>query len=162
MVGLVTRPRGTGPERVEVPSTLVWIDAEEAFIVRWEGAARIERVASDVPGRHRSTGHIRHDPQVRHGGGGVPEDRIARERLGRLRIFVRTVADRIPPADDVRIVGPGTVRLRLGRVLRIEDRRLGRHRVVDTRASGPLTERQLVAHVRELAGEPPPRVVPAR
>jgi len=156
------RPRGTGPERVDAPATLVWIDSEEALIVRWEGAARIERIASEVPGRHRSTGHIRHDPRVRHGGGGVPDDRIERERLGRLCAFVRDVANQVPPGDEVRIVGPGDVRLRLGRLLREEDRRLGRHRRVDTRATGPLTERQLVAHVRELAGDPPPRVVPAR
>ena len=153
--------RGTGPDRGEVPATLVWIDAEEALLVRWEGAARIERVVSDVPGKHRSTGHIRHDPS-RHGGGGEPDDRIARERLGRLRDFVRAVVSRVPPGDDVRIVGPGNVRLRLGRLLRDEDRRFGRQRTVDTRAAGPLTERQLVAHVREIAGDPPPRIVTGR
>ena len=158
----MTAHRGTGPERGEVPATLVWVDSEEALIVRWEGAAQIERLASDVPGRHRSTGHRRYDPNVRHGGGGTPDDRIERERLGRLRAFVRDVAAHVPAGDDVRIVGPGDVRLRLGRILRDEDRRLGRSRVVDTRAAGPLTERQLVAHVREIAGDPPPRLVRAR
>lgn len=153
--------RGTGPERGEIPATLVWIDSDEALIVRWEGAARIERMVSEVPPRHRSTGHIRHDPAVRHGGGGVPEDRIARERLDRLRTFLQQVATHVPPGDDVRIVGPGDVRLRLGRLLRDEDRRCARHRTVDTRAAGPLTERQLVAHVREIAGDPPPRTLPA-
>jgi hypothetical protein len=161
MVAVMTAHRGTGPERGD-PATLVWIDSEEALIVRWEGAARIERMVSDVPPRHRSTGHVRHDPMVRHGGGGVPEDRIARERLERLRQFVHAVAGHVPAGDDVRIVGPGDVRLRLGRLLRDEDRRVGRHRMVDTRAAGPLTERQLVQHVREIAGDPPPRVVPAR
>jgi hypothetical protein len=157
----MTNHRGTGPDRGE-PATLVWIDCEEALIVRWERAARIERIASDVPARHRSTGGVRHDPSVRHGGGATPDNRIARERLERLRAFLQEVATRVPPSDDVRIVGPGDVRLRLGRLLRDDDRRVGRQRVVDTRAAGPLTERQLVAHVREIAGDPPPRIRPAR
>jgi hypothetical protein len=139
----MTAHRGTGPERGD-PATLVWIDSEEALFVRWEGAARIERMVPDV------------------GGGGVAEDQIARERLERLRRFVHDVAAHVPAGDDVRIVGPNDVRLRLGRLLRDEDRRVGRHRLVDTRAAGPLTERQLVEHVREIAGDPPPRVVPAR
>lgn len=114
---------GTGPEREEVPATLVWIHDEEALIVRWNGGARIEKV-----------------------GAGVPR-----------RAFIRTVAMQVPPGDDVRIVGPGDVRLRLGRMLRDQDRRLCRHRTVDTRSSGALTERELVAHVREIAGDPPLR-----
>ena len=118
----MSRPRGTGPERIEVPATLVWIDGDEAILVRWEGAARIERIGSEVAG------------------------------LG----FVEAVADRVPVGDDVRIVGPGDVRLRLGRRIREQDRRAGRKRQVDTRAAGPLTERELVAHIRALAGDRPP------
>jgi hypothetical protein len=121
----MSRPRGTGPERIEVPATLVWIDGDEAILVRWEGAARIERIGSEAAG------------------------------LG----FVEAVAGRVPVGDDVRIVGPGDVRLSLGRRIREEDRRAGRKRHVDTRAAGPLTERELVAHVRELAGDRPPEPV---
>ena len=122
----MSRPRGTGPERIEVPATLVWIDGDEAILVRWEGAARIERIGSEVAG------------------------------LG----FVEAVAGRVPPGDDVRIVGPGDVRLRLGRLIREEDRRAGRKRQVDTRAAGHLTERELVANVRGMAGDRAPVTVP--
>lgn len=118
----MSRPRGTGPERIEVPATLVWIDGDEAILVRWEGAARIERIGSEVAG------------------------------LG----FVKAVAGRVPPGDDVRIVGPGDVRLRLGRLIRDEDRRAGRKRQVDTRAAGQLTERELVANLRGMAGDRAP------
>jgi hypothetical protein len=153
----------TGSARIvrdrDDPATLVWIDREEAFIVRWAGAAAIERVVSDVPPRRRSTGRVRHDPTVRHGGGGIPENRVERVRKTRLDEFVRDVAGRIPPSDAVRIVGPGDVREKLGRLLRAEDRRMERIRAVDTRRANPLTEGQMVAHVRELAGDPAPRRV---
>jgi hypothetical protein len=52
--------------------TLVWIDSAEAVIHRWH-AGRVQRthVESHVPIHRRSTGHIRHDPTIRHGGGGA-------------------------------------------------------------------------------------------
>ena len=51
----------------ERPHALVWIDSHEAIVVRWEDdQARIERVTSQVPDHHKSTGHVRHDPAVRH------------------------------------------------------------------------------------------------
>jgi hypothetical protein len=118
----MSRPRGTGPERIEVPATLVWIDGDEAILVRWEGAARIERIGSEG------------------------------SRPG----FVEAVAGRVPVRDDVRIVGPGDVRLRLGRLIREQDRRAGRKRQVDTRAAGPLAERELVANLRGMAGDSAP------
>ena len=41
---------GTTPEAPAAPAApvalLVWIDAEEAILVRWDGEARIERIAS--------------------------------------------------------------------------------------------------------------------
>lgn len=144
--------------RNETPVTLVWIDTDDALIVRWDGSATIERVTSDVPPRHRSTGHVRHDPEVRHGGGGPPTDRLERDRKRRLERFIEQVATRVPPAEAVHIVGPGVVRKRLGRVLRAEDRRLGRDRTVDSGAAAQLTERQLVADIRTLSGDPAPRM----
>ena len=45
----MSRPQGTGPERIESGDARVWIDGE-AILVRWEGAARIERIGSEVAG----------------------------------------------------------------------------------------------------------------
>ncbi|MHB8891572.1 MAG: hypothetical protein ACYC65_05945 [Candidatus Limnocylindrales bacterium] len=140
----------------EAATTLVWIDSEEAIIVRWADRATVERIHSDVPGRHRSTGHVRVDPTVRHGGGSGPED-AERARRAHLAAFVEDVAERLPPDGDVLVVGPGMVRERLERSLRADDRRLGRHRHVHAAASERLTEQELVAHVRELAGDAPRR-----
>lgn len=96
------------------PSTLVWIDAREAVIVRWQhDRPRLERVESEVPAHHRATGHVRHDPGVRHGGGGPPQTAGEPHRLEHLDRFVEQIANRLPPGDDLLILGPGTVRERL-------------------------------------------------
>lgn len=163
-------PIGLTPEPVpETPaapaarvSLLVWIDAEQAVLVRWNGEARIERIASEVPPHVESTGHLRYDPTIRHGGGGLAQDRIQRDRFGHLRAYLDEVAGRIGPGEDVEILGPGTVREELARVLRDDDLRHGRRRTVVTAASRPLTERQLVARLRDRMGEPPPRQRPRR
>ena len=49
------------------------------------------------------------------------------------------------------------VRERLERDLRADDRRHGRRRHVHSAAAERLTEQELVAHVRELAGDAPKR-----
>ncbi len=140
----------------ETATTLVWIDSEEAIIVRWADRATVERIRSDVPGRHRSTGHVRVDPAVRHGGGAGPED-VDRARRARLVAFVEDVAGHLPPDGDVHVVGPGMVRERLERSLRAHDRRRGRRRTVHAAPAERLTEQELVARVRELAGDAPKR-----
>jgi hypothetical protein len=141
----------------EGATTLIWIDSEEAIIVRWADRATVERVRSDVPGRHKSTGHLRVDPNVRHGGGGASADTMERARREHLRAFLQEVAEHVPETDDVTVVGPGLVRERLERDLRADDRRHGRLRHVHCAAAERLTEEALVAHVRELAGDAPRR-----
>ena len=140
----------------EAATTLVWIDSEEAIIVRWVDRATVERIRSDVPGRHRSSGHARFDPSIRHGGGEA--DAAERARRDHLRSFLDDVAHHIPDTDDVAVVGPGIVRERLERNLRAEDRRHSRRRHVHSAAAERLTEQELVAHVRELAGDAPHRL----
>jgi len=141
----------------EAATTLVWIDSEEAIIVRWADRATVERIRSDVPGRHRSTPHLRIDPTIRHGGGGAAADVAERARRDHLRAFLSDVASHVPDGDDVTVVGPGLVRERLERSLRADDRRHGRRRHVHSAAAERLTEQELVAHVRALAGDAPRR-----
>ncbi len=144
-------------QTAEAATTLVWIDSEEAIIVRWADRATVERIRSEVPGRHRSTPHVRVDPTVRHGGGGASADTAERARRDHLRAFLETVADRVPEGDDVTVVGPGLLRERLERNLRADDRRRGRRRLVHSAAAERLSEQELVAHVRALAGDAPRR-----
>lgn len=144
-------------------SVLVWIDAEEAVLVRWrDEAATIDQVRSDVPGKRRSTGHVRHDPRIRHGGGGTPQSAGEPRRLERLRQFVAAVSDRIAADEDVIILGSGTVRTRLEASLREADRVAPETRSVTSEAAPRLTNPQLVARLREEIGaEAPRRVVGA-
>jgi hypothetical protein len=142
--------------RHEGATTLVWIDSEEAIVVRWADRATVERIRSDVPGRHRSGGATRTDPAERYEYGGGA-DGLERTRREQLRHFVDGVAAQVPDADDVTVVGPGLVRERLERTLRAEDRHHGRHRHVHSAPSERLTEQELVARVRAIAGDAPPR-----
>jgi hypothetical protein len=139
----------------EGATTLVWIDSEEAIIVRWADRATVERVRSHV----RSHGYFEGRGPVavsgRHGDGGT--DAAEQARKDDLRLFVEDVAARVPVADDVTVVGPGVLRGRLERTLRAEDRRHGRRRLIHSSAADRLTEQELVTRVRTLAGDAPPR-----
>jgi hypothetical protein len=154
--------RASDPSRHEDggPATLVWIDSEQAIIGHADGPEAIETLTSSVPAHHRSTGHLRHDPE-RHGGGGPAADLIEREREEHFRRFIETVAQRIPEGP-VEIVGPGTCRERLARHLREQDVSRDVARPIQTKPSGLLTERQFVARLQQLAGRPAPRHSTAR
>ena len=153
-------PRGMYPiEKADTPTAaLVWIDAAEAVIVRLRGnETRLERVESEVPAHHKSTGHVRHDPSVRHGGGGGSQTAGEPNRIEQLKRFVADIASRLPQDDDLLVLGPGTVHERLVRHLSAIDVRQGRHRGIACEASQPLTDRQLVARLRRFAGVEPRR-----
>lgn len=150
----------TAPTAARPPGTadggragaLVWIDAREAVIVRWvEGLPSVERLASDVPAHRRSTGHVRHDPMTRHGGGG-PQTAGEPRRLEHLDRFVDEVADRLAGDEDIVLVGHGTVHERLDTRLREIDAQGRRARPISVRPADRLTERQLIAQLREHLG----------
>jgi hypothetical protein len=134
--------------------TIVWVDAEEAILVRWDRAAAIEWLISQVPAHRRSGGHVGHDPTRRAMGSRPPD----RHRLEHLRQHLRRVAERIAPTDDVELIGPGTVAEHLASILVEEDRIHHRRRDVSSARSRRLSLPQLVARVRASAGSPAPRV----
>jgi hypothetical protein len=139
------------------PSALVWIDAREAVIVRLEDAGpHLERVASDVPAHHRSTGDVAHDPRFRHGGPG-PAAAGEPHRIEHLRRFVDDVADRLQPDEDLVILGQGTVREQLQRTVQRRDERHRSPRAIACETAGRLTDRQLVARLRRAMGTDPRR-----
>lgn len=138
-------------------STLVWIDAREAVIVRLQGdRVHIERVESEVPAHHRATGHVRHDPAVRHGGGG-PQSAGESHRIEHLSQFLGDIANRLRVGDALLILGPGMVHERLARQIAESDRGHGRVRDISCEASPPMTPRQLSARLRRFAGVEPRR-----
>jgi hypothetical protein len=135
------------------PRTLVWIDGDRALIVRWDGSAVLTRIESEVPSHRRLGGQVTHDVNFRTIGSPPPD----RHRQEHMRQYLRTVADRLEPADDTEVIGPGTVHEHLAELLREEDRHHGRSRVVLAASAGPLSDAQLVARVRTAAGDPPRR-----
>jgi len=149
----------TSPDR-ERPHALVWIDSHEAIVVRWEdGQARIDRVTSEVPDQHRSTGHIRHDPAVRHGGSAA-QDVLEARRQAYVARFVKDVTGRLPEDADLTVLGPGETHEHLLHSVRAADTDHHRGRRVVGRRSSHKTDRQLVALLRELEGDEAPRRAP--
>jgi hypothetical protein len=149
---------GPADGRLDRALTLVWIDAREAIVVRWvAGTSVMERIDSDVPAHHRTTGHVRHRPNVRHGGGGVPQTAGEPHRLEHLTRFLDAVADVLPDEDDLLIMGPGTVHEHLARLVGKRDRQHRVVRVITSEAAAPMTSGQLVARLRRSMGDEPRR-----
>ena len=147
-----------GPDEPQHPAlTLVWIDSREAVVVRRvAGASVLERFESEVPPHHRATGHVRHDPNVRHGGG-VPQTSGEPHRLEHLARFLEVVADALPSHDDLLILGPGTAHEHLARLVQERDRQHRVVRVIVSDAAARMTRPQLVARLRRAMGEEPRR-----
>ena len=155
---MTTTAQPTSDHVTHPDHTLVWIDAREAVIVeRHADEVTIGRIASDVPAHRKATGQVRHEPGIRHGGGGAPQTAGDPHRIEHLRRFVAGVVERIPESADVTLLGPGTVREQLERALTDADRHHRRTRTVTGEASGRLTDRQLVARLSREAGVEPRR-----
>jgi hypothetical protein len=149
------------------PVTLVWLDADEAIVLRSAapGAApedaTPQRIRSEVPPHRRATGHDHHDPRMRSGGGADPDDLAARRREHLMSAYLRRVVALLPPDDHVVVLGPGVVHARLAAQLRADDLRHRRDRPVEDEASAALTDRQLRARLLAVAGASPERRRPA-
>jgi len=137
---------------------LVAISAGRARIVTWrDQEVRQLEIHSGVPRRHRSIGHVRRDPTVRHGGTGRSEIEMTRRRGEYLHRYLDKVAEAIAPFDRVVVTGGGPLPGELAG--RLADREQGRPlpRTIELDHAGHRTDRQLVARLRQLAGHPPLR-----
>ncbi|MEO8461661.1 MAG: hypothetical protein ABI555_00485 [Chloroflexota bacterium] len=150
----------TASETMDRQGVLVWVDARESVIVRWAGGeAAVERRTSDVPPRRRSTGHVRHDPGTRHGGGGsAPHDAGEGRRIEHLNRFVDQIAADVTEDDDVLLLGSGQVRELVASRLREADLQAHRNRQLTVEPAGRLTDPQLVARLRAHLLASPERV----
>jgi hypothetical protein len=156
---MTTQQHADRPEIDKARSaTLVWIDSAAAVIARLrDGETRLERIESEVPPHHRATGHVRHDPSVRHGGGRGSQTAGEPHRIEHLNRFVADIASRLSPGGDLLILGPGTVHERLAREIAEADAHASRHRIIACETSSPLTNPQLIARLRRFAGAEPRR-----
>jgi hypothetical protein len=143
---------------VDQPLALVWIDSREAVVASWQaGTVEVERVQSDVPAHRRSTGHVRHDPTTRHGGGGPPQSAGEPRRLEHLARFLADVEHRLPQSADLLLLGPGMVHERLAREIRAHDMQHRVSRSTRCEVAPRMTRRQLIARLRLAAGDRPRR-----
>lgn len=155
-------------EHRQRPVTLVWLDADEAILLRSGDPGSPggdppppRRVRSEVPPHRRATGRVHHDPRVRSGGGADPDDLAERRREHLLAAYLREVMALVPPDDRVVVLGSGPVHGRLAGQLRADDIRHRRTRPVEDAPAPALTDRQLRARLLALAGEEPERRRPA-
>lgn len=137
-------------------TSIVWIDAREALIARWiDDGVSLERIESDVPSHRRSSGHVRHDPGIRPGGGGgAPATTGEPHRHEHMARFLEAVAARVPEGD-LELIGPGTTHEHLASVVSNRDSHGPRR--IEIAASGRLTQPQLVARLRHRVGHAPRR-----
>ncbi len=151
-------------ETAELPRTLVWVDSRTAILARWDGTdTALRHIRSDVPVHRRSTGHVTGAASsAAHAGGLAPLGDGEARRLEHLARFLRRVADAVDPFDAVEVTGPGTVPERLATLLRDADAAARRAREISVTAADHLTDRQLLARLRVLAGVTLPRRRAAR
>jgi uncharacterized protein (DUF58 family) len=143
------------------PVTLVWIDARRAVVATWQtGEPHLETILADIPPRDRSIGHVRLDPAIRHGGG-QRQDKLDHRRTERVREFLDRVQAAIPTQGRAVVIGPGEMRHHLLRRLRETSGAGALPREVTSEPAKPMTDSQIVARLRELAGHPAPRLKPA-
>jgi hypothetical protein len=144
--------RRTAPKAARLPPvTLVWIDAQEAIIVRDVDDPQVRWIHSDVPVHRKSMGHVRFRPGIRHGGG-MSQDASEHERLEHLRAYVAGVVETLDGDPEVLVLGPGQVGGQLARALRRGGIRAGRE------LAPRLTVPQLIERMRAVNGHASPRL----
>jgi hypothetical protein len=121
-------------------------------VLEWgpDGVVHRELIDSLVPGRHRATGR----PPT--------QDRPSSEghRDERMRVFFAQVSAAVPIEEDLLLVGDGEVVEHLADQIRSLDHDRGITRRIGLEKSGPMTDRQLIARIRDFAGSPARRTLP--
>lgn len=114
----------------------LWIDHRQAVIVSVTGGAEtIQRISSNVEGRHRQSGTS-----------SPADDARQRELTEHLNSYYEEVVSRIRDAESILIFGPGEAKGELK--ARLEKDKLG-GRVVGIETSDKMTDPQIVAKVRD-------------
>ena len=133
-------------------ATGVWMSAASATVVRWgpEGPTVHARIDSTIPGRHRSTGR---PPTEDHPAGEGHRDE-------HIRGFFAQVSALVPGDDDLLLIGDGELVEHFAHDIRTLDHGRGTTRRLIVEKSGPMTEPQLLARLRDFAGSPARRTLP--
>jgi hypothetical protein len=77
-----------------------------------------------------------------------------------MRTFFDHVIQTLAVDDDLLLMGDGEVVEHFADRVRADDENHGRQRRIEVEKSGPITERQLLARIRNFAGSPARRYLP--
>ena len=144
----------TDPEQVG----LVWIGADRAVVVRWNGEPTVEYLDGAVPPRRRGAGSVRRGPARPSGGGRVAGHGTEDKHEQELRRFLNDVVGRLDGLEAIEVAGRGLHPERLAELLRRIAARRNADTVVTTRAlSRRPSDKQLKARLRKLVGADLPR-----
>ncbi len=137
---------------------LVWIDAQRAVVVRWDGEPVAEWIESGVPVRRKSVGSVRRGPARPSGGGRVGGHGTENRHLDRMRRYFSDVADKLADLEHVEVIGRGPAHGEFAALLNGLAEKSGNDLSVATESlSRRPTERQLAARLRRLSGRSLPR-----
>jgi hypothetical protein len=137
---------------------LVWIDARQAVIVRWQDQPALEWVESGVPTRRKAVGSVRRGPARPSGGGRVGGHGTEERHRGQMRRFFAEVAEKVADLDHVEVIGRGLPHKEFAELLTrlAATTQDGLTVTTESLARRP-SERQLAARLRRLTGRSQPR-----
>ncbi|MGH2512634.1 MAG: hypothetical protein ACRDGQ_08110, partial [Candidatus Limnocylindrales bacterium] len=142
------------PERV----ALVWMDSQQALVVRWDGEPVVERIESGVVPRRRAVGSIRRGPARPDGGGSVPGHGTEGRHLEEMDRYLGEVAGKLLGLDRLEVIGRGRAHEQFAEMFRDLEGRLGEEITITTATTSRRpSERQLMARLRKLAERELPR-----
>lgn len=157
----------TGPENSNRPGdkidpdrvAVVWMDAEQALVVRWrDDEPIIERLASGVPPRRRAVGSVRRGPARPSGGGRVPGHGTEGRHQEQMDRYVGTLARMLAGLRAIEVIGRGLPHEQFATLLQDLAGRLGEAiSVTSETTSRRPSERQLMARLRKLVQRELPR-----
>ncbi len=138
---------------------LVWVDARNAVLARWDGGEpTLEMIQSGVPRRRKAAGSVRRGPARPFGGGRVGGHGTENRRRTNMRRYFSEVAEKLADLDHVEVIGRGLPHQKFAELLSRLAEKHNNGLTVETQAlTRRPSERQLAARLRSLVGRPLPR-----
>jgi hypothetical protein len=131
--------------------TGIWVSSPSALILRWgseTGVTFRQEIKSEVEPHRRATGRPPYTEKP-------SNDHKHDEQM---RAFFAQIIAVLPAGDDLLLVGDGEVVGHLGQAITTHEHGRPDPRRLEVVKSKPLTEPQLLARIREFAGEPAARM----
>ena len=133
----------------------IWVSGPEAWLVRQKGDEwRLEKLFSEVPHKHRTTGGRRGNRPYLHGSVN-PSGREDEKRRNALTQFLDNIVTSADDIEQLYLLGPRPTSHALLRQFEVSGKA---QKVKGQIATDRLTERQVIAKVRSSFGADAPRL----